>query len=68
MRRSIEPEPKGPTRLDSQETRVDIQEEYAMTAIMDDSGNPSPTESRLPRFSFNQASRPDTTYNLVMGT
>ena len=57
---SIELEPKTPTRLDSQETRVDIREEYVAT-ILEEPRNPSPA----PRFSFNQASRPDTTYNLV---
>jgi hypothetical protein len=61
---SIELEPKAPTRLDSQETRVEIREEYVTAAILDEP-TPSPTDSRLPRFSFNQASRPDTTYNLV---
>ena len=50
--------PKSPTRLDSQETRVEIAEEYVAEERV-----ASPTDSRAPRFSFNQASRPDIPFN-----
>ena len=42
---------KTPTRLDSQETRVNVEEDFQPPSV-------------LGRFSFNQASLPDNTYNL----
>jgi len=43
---------KTPTRLDSQETRVNVEEDFQPRSV-------------LGRFSFNQASLPDNSYNPV---
>lgn len=43
---------KTPTRLDSQETRINVEEDFQPPSV-------------LGRFSFNQASFPDNSYNPV---